>query len=87
MIAGEYCRSCEYVIDCDSAHKMTIIDCHDYKPHQPFFEAIITNGDKIRSLKINEDLADAIIFAYKKGLNYTDSRLGIVEWLNERLEE
>ena len=84
MYPGNYCRSCERLYLCDYNYKDSVAECVNYKPKT---DIIITNADKIRSLKDSEDLAEAIIFAYKKGRDNIDWKTGIVNWLTDRVEE
>ena len=45
----------------------------------------ITNADRIRVTKTSEELMEAIFHALKMSNCYTDSRVGMVTWLESEL--
>lgn len=75
------CITCK--ADCHNAGTTSkIVDCSQYKPGR-----ILTNADRIRSMS-DEELSDwAINKAPSIGKRYTDSRLGLLNWLQQPVEE
>lgn len=75
------CITCE--ADCHNAGTLSrIVDCSQYKPGR-----ILTNADRIRAMS-DEELSDwAINKAPSIGKRYTDSRLGLLDWLQQPVEE
>lgn len=75
------CITCK--ADCHNAGTTSkIVDCSQYKPRR-----ILTNADRIRSMS-DEELSDwAINKAPSIGKRYTDSRLGLLNWLQQPVEE
>lgn len=71
------CSRCAYLIICEALHKDSIVECEDYKNN------VQTNADRIRATLTSEELMDAIFHALKMSRQYTDSRRGMVDWLNE----
>ena len=75
------CITCK--ADCHNAGATSkIVDCSQYKPGR-----ILTNADRIRAMS-DEELSDwAINKAPSIGKRYTDSRLGLLNWLQQPAEE
>lgn len=75
------CITCK--ADCHNAGTTSkIVDCSQYKPGR-----ILTNADRIRAMS-DEELSDwAINKAPSIGKRYTDSRLGLLNWLQQPVEE
>lgn len=75
------CITCK--ADCHNAGTTSkIVDCSQYKPGR-----ILTNADRIRAMS-DEELSDwAINKAPSIGKRYTDSRLGLLDWLQQPVEE
>lgn len=75
------CITCK--ADCHNAGTTSkIVDCSQYKPGR-----VLTNADRIRAMS-DEELADwAINKAPSIGKRYTDSRLGLLDWLQQPAEE
>lgn len=75
------CITCK--ADCHNAGTTSkIVDCSQYKPRR-----ILTNADRIRAMS-DEELSDwAINKAPSIGKRYTDSRLGLLDWLQQPAEE
>lgn len=75
------CITCK--ADCHNAGTTSrIVDCSQYKPGR-----ILTNADRIRAMS-DEELSDwAINKAPSIGKRYTDSRLGLLDWLQQPAEE
>ena len=75
------CITCK--ADCHNAGTTSkIVDCSQYKPGR-----ILTNADRIRAMS-DEELSDwAINKAPSIGKRYTDSRLGLLNWLQQPAEE
>lgn len=74
------CITCK--ADCRNAGTTSkIVDCSQYKPGR-----ILTNADRIRAMS-DEELSDwAINKAPSIGKRYTDSRLGLLDWLQQPAE-
>ena len=75
------CITCK--ADCHNAGTTSrIVDCSQYKPGR-----ILTNADRIRAIS-DEELSDwAINKAPSIGKRYTDSRLWLLNWLQQPAEE
>ena len=75
------CITCK--ADCHNAGTTSrIVDCSQYKPGR-----ILTNADRIRAMS-DEELSDwAINKAPSIGKRYTDSRLWLLNWLQQPAEE
>ena len=75
------CITCK--ADCHNAGTTSrILDCSQYKPGR-----ILTNADRIRAMS-DEELSDwAINKAPSIGKRYTDSRLWLLNWLQQPAEE
>ena len=75
------CITCK--ADCHNAGTLSrIVDCSQYKPGR-----VLTNADRIRAMS-DEELSDwAINKAPSIGKRYTDSRLWLLNWLQQPAEE
>ena len=75
------CITCK--ADCHNAGTTSrIVECSQYKPGR-----ILTNADRIRAMS-DEELSDwAINKAPSIGKRYTDSRLWLLNWLQQPAEE
>ena len=67
---------CEFWSDCGKGivSYCDFDGCEEKKP---------SNADRIRSTKTEEELMKAIFHALNMSRQYTDSRLGMVEWLKD----
>ena len=71
------CSTCRYNGDTEFGA------CHICNNETDMYRPKPTNADRIRATRTSEELMDAIFHALKMSRNYTDSREGMVDWLNE----